>query len=109
MLKKLTSTILGLSLAAGPALAQQDGYRYEHGHMFSGDGWGYMFMGPVVMIAFIAIVVLLVVLAFRWLSPDHGKDSRQGDDAMAVLRERFARGEIDEKEFEARRQTLNRS
>jgi putative membrane protein len=77
--------------------------------MFDGDGWGYMFMGPVVMIAFTALVVLLVVLAFRWLSADHGRRSMGADDAMAVLRERFARGEIDEEEFEARRRALRRS
>jgi len=109
MLDKLVPTVIGISLAAGPAMAQQEGYRYQHGHMFSGDGWIYMFMGPVVMIAFIAVVILLVVLAFRWLSADHGKRSGHGDEAIAALRERFARGEIDEEEFEARRQTLNRS
>ena len=97
----LSSSFVGLALTATPALAQQDGYYHDHGHMFGGEGWGY--------IAFIAVTVVLVVLAFRWLSTGHGKGSSDNDDAMAVLRKRFASGEIDEEEFEARRRTLNQS
>ena len=104
MLKTITSTLLGFLLLAAPTFAQQDGYRYDHGHMFGGDGWGYMFMGPLMMIAFIAATVVLLVLAFRWLSADHGKRSSENDDAMGVLRKRFASGEIDEEEFEALRE-----
>ncbi len=32
-----------------------------------GWGWGHMIFGPLMMIAFIAVVIVVVVLAVRWL------------------------------------------
>jgi putative membrane protein len=48
-----------------------------------------------------AVIALLLRLVGRW-------DSTQGrqDAALAMLRERFARGEIDAAEYQARRQVL---
>ena len=72
----------------------------------------------LVSIAFLVLLVLLVVLAIRWLlrslsSSSAASPSSPGatgiatdDSALAVLRERFARGEIDTEEFEQRRRTL---
>jgi putative membrane protein len=48
-------------------------------------------------------VIALVVWAIRRLTP-----SNRGDDALKILSERFARGEIDEKEYEARKAVLLR-
>ena len=71
-----------------------------------------------VSIAFLVLLVLLVVLAIRWLLRSLSSSSAAGpsspgaagtatdDSALAVLRERFARGEIDAEEFEQRRRRL---
>ncbi len=91
---------------AGQALAgQTDGY---HGHEMMG-GWGGMILGPIVMLLVIAAIVVLVVLAVRWLAGAGAHPGLQAPAAktpLDILKERFARGEIDQEDFEARRRTL---
>jgi putative membrane protein len=73
----------------------------------------------IVNVAFIVLLVVLVVLAIRWLlrslsapsgptgmSAGAGDSATTEDTALALLRERFARGEIDADEYEQRRRTL---
>lgn len=106
--------ITGLFLCAGmallqsfPALAQQQpGPGYGH-HMWNG-GWHGWFFGPIMMIVFIAVVVVVVVLLVRWLgSPSHGSAHHSQTRApLDILKERFAKGEIDKEEFEERRRVL---
>ncbi len=76
-------------------------------HMMWG-GWYGMFFGPLMMIIFIAVVVVLVVLAVRWLGGSHGasQHSSSTKTPLDILKERFARGEIDKEEFEERRRVL---
>lgn len=85
-----------------PALAQP----YTDGHMGWGDGWGYMFGGGILMLLFwvavIALIVWLVLAALR-RGPAIG-----GRSALDILEERYARGEIDREDYEARRQDLMR-
>lgn len=90
------------------ALAQQTREPYYDHQMWNG-GWHGWFFGPVMMIVFIAVAVVVVVLLVRWLGgPGHG-GSHQGSPGrtpMDILKERFARGEIDKEEFEDRRRIL---
>jgi putative membrane protein len=66
----------------------------------------------VLSIAFTVLLVALVILGIRWLlrslnsSSPAASSPRAEDAALAVLRERFARGEIDADEYEQRRRTL---
>jgi uncharacterized membrane protein len=68
----------------------------------------------IVSLAFGIAMIVLIVLGIRWLIRNTaagnqltGPGPRTGDDAaMAALRERFARGEIDAQEFEERRRVL---
>jgi putative membrane protein len=74
-----------------------------------GFGWGWrsgMFFGPLFMLAGPVLLIVLVVLLVRWLS-----DSRDGPSARLrtpreILDERFARGEFEHEEYEARRRAL---
>lgn len=60
-------------------------------------GWGWLWM-----ILFWAGVIVLIVWAV-------GRSAGSRDDrALDILKERFARGEIDRDEFEARRRELER-
>lgn len=99
---------LGSALvASSPVLAQQGQGPVYGPHMW--DGWYGMFFGPIMMITFIAVVVVVIVLLVRWLGgPGHNgaHNSPPGKTPMDILRERFARGEIDKEEFEERRRTL---
>ena len=77
--------------------------------MWDGGWWYGMFLGPVMMIAFIAVAVVVVVLLVRWLggsghSPSFRVPSER--DPLEILKERFARGEIDKDEYEERRRIL---
>ncbi len=72
-------------------------------------GWHGWFFGPIMMIVFIAVAVVVVVLLVRWLggpgiggAPYHPP----GKTPLDILKERFARGEIDKEEFEERRRAL---
>jgi putative membrane protein len=69
--------------------------------------WFGMILGPIMMIALIAVAVLLVVWAVRAFGPASSgpADSRPLD----MLKQRYARGEIDRAEFEERKQVLSGS
>ncbi len=81
---------------------------YDHPHM-GAWGWSGMIFGPIVMIIFIAVAVVVVVLLVRWLGgPAHGGGLHipAGKTPLDILKERFAKGEIEKEEFEERRRTL---
>jgi putative membrane protein len=67
------------------------------------DGW---LWGWLMMAAFWVVIVLLVVWAVRGSRRDDlDRTGRTG--AERTLHERFAQGEIDADEYEARRKVLN--
>lgn len=92
--------------ASAPAYAQMyPGYGYDGW----GWGWGHMIFGSVMMIGFWAGVILVVILAVRWLgggTRHKHTESSNRTQALDVLKERFARGEIDQQEFEERKRLL---
>ena len=71
-------------------------------------GWGGWWFGPLTMVIALAVLILAVIGLWRLFSGVGAKRASQ-DGSLDILRERFARGEIDEEEFEARRKALNRS
>jgi putative membrane protein len=76
--------------------------------MWPGHWYG-MFLGPIMMIFFLAAIVVLVVLGARWLGGSGlgGTPGPSPNKALDILNERFARGEIDKDEFEMRRRALS--
>ncbi|CDX56223.1 conserved exported hypothetical protein [Mesorhizobium plurifarium] len=107
-----TSAVLALVPSAARAQAPSDIGRYDWGpHMMWGGGWYPMIFGPLFMILFLAVLVAVAVILVRGLggpwsglvSPHHPVASRA---PLDILRERFARGEIDKEEFEERRRAL---
>ena len=78
------------------------------GHMMGwGDGWGGGAMFGVFHLIWWGLLIVGVVLLARWLlrSGRLGEGSDQGR-ALAILKERYARGEIDKTEFDARRRDI---
>ena len=75
--------------------------------MWWGDGWGGyggmpgMFFGPVMFVIFVALCAAVVYLLVRALNI-----GRRDEHAIDILKERYARGEIDQAEFEERRRSL---
>ena len=71
-----------------------------------GMGWGGWLAMSLVVVLFWALVVFAVVAIFRG-GGRHEEGSGAERDALTILDERFARGEIDEEEYVARRQVLH--
>ncbi|MEX0806926.1 MAG: SHOCT domain-containing protein [Candidatus Binatia bacterium] len=67
-----------------------------------GGAWGIgmMFM----MLVFWILVIVGLVLGVRWLMSE-GKE-RRSDSALEILRQRYARGEINKEEFEIKKRDL---
>ena len=68
----------------------------------------------VVGVVFWALVIAALILGVRWLIRQNSQDRHTppaappaAEDPLDVLRHRYARGEIDEEEFERRRKTLS--
>jgi putative membrane protein len=70
--------------------------------MTFGSVWGVLWM-----LVLVALTVWAAVALTRALLPRSERGDRAGhDDALDVLRARYARGEIDEDEYRTRRETL---
>ena len=70
-----------------------------------------MIFGQLFMILALAIVIAVVVLLVRWIGgPGYGVQPPYQPPpgrALDILKERFARGEINKEEFEERRRVLD--
>jgi len=115
-LASLSVTALAWSAAGlAPALAQES-QGYYGPHMWGAwDGVWWMFLGPIWLILFLAVLIGVAVLIVRWISGagsgGSGPSAGAGGPPAAnkpldILRERFARGEIDKEEFEERKRVL---
>lgn len=81
-----------------------------NGSMTGCVGWGWMagmmIVNLLVGATFVALLAFGIIAAIGWLR----RSSREGapeEKALAILRERYARGEINREEFEARRRDLS--
>jgi len=75
-----------------------------------GGGMGlWWLLGVLIVVLFWGLVIAAIVLAIRWLIRADRRGSHEGPatpDALEILRQRYARGEIDEAEYERRRAIL---
>jgi len=75
----------------------------------SGQGWAYMHgFGWIFGLLFWIVLIVATVAALRWLASKSGKNLTPPSEksALEILDERFARGEIDQQEYEQKRQIL---
>lgn len=99
--------LIGLTAAfiPAPVLAQERPWEWGWGMH---PGWWMWGAGGAVMmlmmLVFWGLVIAGVVLGVRWLARQ-GREERP-DRALDILRERYARGEINKEEFDARRRDL---
>ncbi len=99
-------SIMILSLTAGYGYTQMGQGMMGPGMMNwgYGMGWGW----SIIMMAFWIAVIVGVICLIRWvvLSTDRKSGSKSEDSAMDILRNRYARGEINKEEFEEKKKDL---
>ncbi|HXZ45076.1 MAG TPA: SHOCT domain-containing protein [archaeon] len=67
--------------------------------------WGAWGIGMMLMVLlFWALVIVAIVLGVRWLVGQ--PKGSQPDSALEILRQRYARGEINREEFEQKKRDL---
>jgi putative membrane protein len=70
------------------------------------DGWGWwMLIGWIWMVVFWGLIIWAVFAIVSRLGVGSGQKGGRSN-AMAILEERFARGEIDREQFEGMKKTL---
>jgi putative membrane protein len=85
----------------------------HYGYFNGPFSFGFGILDMVVMALWLALIVIAITSLIRWMrfgGHHHMRHMQRwgGDPALALLRERFAKGEIDKKEFEERRVELEK-
>jgi putative membrane protein len=97
--------LAGTLAAPSSVLAQARAWEWDwnmHPMMFMWGAGGLVMM--LMMLVFWGLVIAGLVVGLRWLVGQGRLASR--DEALEILRQRYARGEIDKQEFDARRRDL---
>lgn len=95
---------VGLVPLLGPAIAAAQERAPEWGWGMH-PMWGVWGLGmTLMMLVFWGVVITALVLAIRWMARQTA--GPRPDAALEILRQRYARGEIDKNEFEARKRDL---
>ena len=103
MKKIVLALVLFGAFGFAAVLAQERAYEWGWGmHPMWWGAWG---LGMMLMVLlFWVLVIVGLVVGIRWLV-GQGRESRS-DAALQILRERYATGEINKEEFEARKRDL---
>ncbi|MFZ7110422.1 MAG: SHOCT domain-containing protein [Desulfatiglandales bacterium] len=92
------------------ALAQWRGYGDWHMGPGMVGGWGMGWFGGVFMLLFWVLVIVGLVFLIKWLiqstKGESGRAPSNSSRALEILRERYARGDIDKQEFEEKKKDL---
>jgi putative membrane protein len=98
------ATMTAAFLGAASARAQGPGPWQMHDWM--GWGWGGMWIGPLLMIAALAVLLAGMVALVRWIGGGGSDGGGRARTAREILDVRYARGEIDRDEYQRRRDDI---
>jgi putative membrane protein len=72
------------------------------------SGWGGMWFGPILMILIPLTLILLIVWLVRAFASGRTASKLNDANARKILDERYAKGEVDDEEYQRRRSALER-
>jgi putative membrane protein len=100
----IMGSLFGLTIfTARNAFAQMGGYGgWGHGPWMMG-GYGF---GGIFMVIFWIVVVIGIVFLIRWLVQSTRGGAGSAESALEILKRRYAKGEINKKEFEQKKKDL---
>jgi len=70
-----------------------------------GFGVGFAPFGMIFMILWWVLIIAGIVAVVQWIS--RSSDTARGTSALDILKERYAKGDIDKKEFDERKKDLS--
>jgi len=112
MLKRISRTVVTSTSAIALLLfTTQRSYADGSGGLHHGwtGGWGGMMFGSSMMVIGTVLTIVLIVFAIRGIGVRSGptEDESSTYSAHEILKDRFACGDIDEEEYEARKRALS--
>lgn len=71
--------------------------------------WGFGWFGPIMMLVFWGLIILVLVFLARWLwgSSQKKPEEMRPESPLDILKRRYAGGEIDREEFEQKKKDLS--
>jgi putative membrane protein len=72
------------------------------------SGWGGIWFGPILMFLIPLTLVLLIVWLVKAFASGRSASNMNDANARKILDERYAKGEVDDEEYQRRRSALER-
>ena len=98
--------MMGMMMGNGMMRGWSNGYAPDTMSSMMGYGFsGFAPFGMIFMILWWVLIIAGIVALVKWLSRNSG--AAEGKSELEILKERYAKGEIDKKEFDERKKDLS--
>jgi len=103
------SIIVGLAIIVPLIVSLVSGWEYDGWGMMGPrmmGGFGFMWLMPVFWLVILGLIIWAIVAAVGRTGESRGQGSPGTDSALEILKQRYARGEINKEEYEQKKKDL---